>query len=51
MLIILFTSSLSADIERIFNTFNLVQSKFRNVLRNEKVTKLIFIFKYMRSFL
>jgi len=43
---ILFTTySLATDIERIFSTYNLMQSKFRNVLRNEK-TKLVFILMY-----
>jgi len=48
VLTILFTIC-SADIERIFSTFNLMQSKLRNTLGNEKTAKLVFIFKCMRS--
>jgi len=47
--ILFMTCSSSADIEQIFSMFNLVQSKFRNTLRNEKTAKLVFIFKCMRS--
>jgi len=39
--ILFMTYSLLTDIERIFSTFNLIQSKFRNVLGNEKMTKFL----------
>lgn len=39
----------TAELERIFSTFGIVQSKLRNRLRNEKAAKLVFMFKYFNQ--
>lgn len=40
-------SATSADVERIFSTFNLVHSKIRNALGTEKAGKLVFLFRVL----
>ncbi|KAJ8889951.1 hypothetical protein PR048_009456 [Dryococelus australis] len=39
----------SVGVERVFSTFGVVQSKLRNKLGNEKVAKLVFLYKHLNS--